>query len=101
MKRNKYGAKATKDPEGGQGYPSKLEAAVGAFLELRQKNGEISELRRQHPVTLQDGPPNQKITWKIDFSFIENGDLKFAEAKGYPDEVYKIKLKLFRGQRTE
>jgi len=92
-KPNKYGAKAT------GGFGSQLEAAVGGFLELREKNGEITDLKRQQTVVLQDGPQNQRITWRIDFSFIENGVLTFAEAKGFETEDYKLKLKLYRGKR--
>lgn len=95
-KRNKYGARAT---GGAGGFPSQLEAAVYGLLELREKNGEISELKRQQSFVLQDGPQNQRITWRIDFSFIEKGVLTFAEAKGFPDEVYKLKLKLWRAKK--
>lgn len=90
---HKYGAKAT------GGFGSKLEAAVGGYLELREKNGDITDLKRQQTVVLQDGPANQRIAWKLDFSFIENGVLTYAEAKGFETEDYKLKLKLYRGKR--
>lgn len=92
-KPNKYGAKAA------NGYDSYLEGSVGAWLELRQRNGEITDLKRQQTVVLQDGPPNQRIAWKVDFSFVEKGILVYAEAKGFETEDYKLKLKLWRGRR--
>jgi hypothetical protein len=90
MRRNKYGARKT------NGLSSKLEAAVYDILKWRVDAGEISELRCQHPVVLQGGKRDTRITWKIDFSFIENGERAFAEAKGFSTDVYKMKLKMFR-----
>ena len=94
MRFNKYRAKAT------NGFPSKLESAVYDILVQREADGEISEIRRQHTVILQDGPANQKISWKVDFSFIKEDILWFAEAKGIETESYKLKLKLWRALCT-
>ncbi len=92
-KRHKFGATAT------GGFGSQLEAAVGGFLELRQRNNEITDLKRQQTIVLQDGPQNQRITWRVDFSFIEKGILTYAEAKGFETADYVLKLKLYRGLR--
>lgn len=83
------------------GFPSKLEAAVFDHLKIRELAGEISELTRQATVVLQDGPPNIRIAWKVDFRFIETdtGDVAYAEAKGIETEDYKLKLKLWRFKR--
>lgn len=91
--KNKYGARAA------EGYGSQFEKSVGEWLALRQQKGEISDLKRQQTVTLQDGPPNQLIRWRVDFSYVENGILTYAEAKGFESEDYKLKLKLWRGKR--
>lgn len=95
-KRNR--APRIKDRRTADGYGSKLEQAVGQILELREKAGEIRNIRRQVPVVLQDGPRELKITWKVDFSFedVASGRTHYAEAKGFKTEVYLLKLKLFR-----
>jgi hypothetical protein len=83
---------------------SKLEESVFQILQLREKAKEIRNLRRQHTLVLQEGPREIRICWRVDFSFEEfsairlTWDLAFAEAKGFEDEVYKLKLKLFRAK---
>ena len=80
------------------GFPSKLESAVYDILTLRERAGEIKEIRRQHVVELQGGARDTRITWAIDFSFIDckTDEICFAEAKGFATEIYKLKLKMFR-----
>jgi hypothetical protein len=39
------------------------------------------------------------IRWKVDFSFIENGQLVFAEAKGKEDRDFKLKFRLWKEGR--
>jgi hypothetical protein len=90
--RNKYGARRA------DGFGSKLERAVYEILLLREKAGEIKSIRRQHAVVLQEGKREVRISWKIDFSFIDcsSGKLCFCEAKGFPTNEYLLKLKMFR-----
>lgn len=90
--KNKYNAKPT------GGFPSKLEAALYDQLLLREKLGEIRNIKRQVTVILQDGPREEKISWRVDFSFEEAPlwRVVFAEAKGLPTNEYKLKLKLWR-----
>lgn len=92
-RRQKYGAKRT-----ASGFPSKLEAAVYERLKIREGLGEISDIKRQQTVVLQDGPKEMRIAWKVDFSFIDNesGKMVLAEAKGVATMDFKIKLKLYR-----
>lgn len=91
-KTNKYGAVRTAG-----GFPSKLEASVYQVLCLRIKADDIRDLRRQRTVTLQEGPANQRITWKVDFSFeTREGETVYVEAKGFETEAYLLKLKLWR-----
>jgi hypothetical protein len=89
---NKYKAKRT------DGFPSKFEAAVYYLLVLREKTGEIKNIKRQQTVVLQDGPREVRITWKVDFSFeiCATGKTGYAEAKGFETADYKLKLKLWR-----
>jgi len=77
---------------------SKLEESVYQLLALREKAGEIEDLKRQSTVVLQDGPRNVRITWRIDFEWVNKatGETEYGEAKGVETEVYKLKLKLFR-----
>ncbi len=91
MFRQKFGNK------GAGGFSSKLEAAVHDMLLLRESAGEIKDLRCQHVVELQPGARNTRITWAIDFSFtnVKTGKTEFCEAKGYPTDVYRLKLKMF------
>lgn len=85
---SKYGAKKTAD-----GFPSKLERAVYEMLLLREKKGEVKDVRRQHRVDLVAG-----VSWKIDFSATDTktGKTIFVEAKGIETSDYKIKKKLFK-----
>lgn len=89
---NKYKAKPT------NGFPSKLEAAVHDVLLLREKCGEISDIKRQQQVVLQEGARDVRISWRLDFSFVEKatGQIAYAEAKGIENADYKLKLKLWR-----
>lgn len=92
IRRQKFSAKRT------DGFPSKLEAAVYGILLGREKLGEIKEIKRQQTVILQEGSRETKITWRVDFSFIETktGEVCYAEAKGFETADYKLKLKLWR-----
>lgn len=80
------------------GRASKLENAVFELLKAREAKGEIRDIKEQCPVVLQGGKRVTRITWKIDFSFIEvsSNELVYAEAKGFSTDVYQMKLKLFR-----
>jgi hypothetical protein len=101
LRRNhKYNAKACREslklspfPEmAGRRFDSQLERAVGYDLCVRLHAGEISDLKFQDRVYCD---PKKVVSWKVDFSYVENGSLWYHEAKGFPDEIYKMKLKLF------
>ncbi len=104
--KNNYKAKPT------NGFPSKLENAVHDILLLRQRAGEIRDIKRQQAVILQDGPKEQRISWKVDFSFEElsMSDIGlgvyektwrtvYCEAKGIATADFLLKLKLWRKKR--
>lgn len=80
------------------GFPSKLEASVYGILQARELAGEITNIKRQQVVILQDGPREVKIDWKLDFSYERVSDdvLCYVEAKGFETEDFKLKLKLWR-----
>lgn len=93
FRKNKYRAKAT------NGFPSKLESAVYDYLKRRESFGEISDIKRQQQVVLQDGPREMRITWRVDFSYVKDGETIFVEAKGIETSDYKLKLKMWRKLR--
>jgi hypothetical protein len=72
-------------------FASQLEAAVYQWLQLREKNKEISDLRCQETVYLTKA----RIISKPDFSFIENGSKRFAESKGFETPEWRIKRRLW------
>jgi len=82
-------------------FPSKLEAAVYEILLLREKAGEISDIKCQQAVTVKqkcptcgDGPTN----WKVDFSFVDckTGDTVYCEAKGIQTSDYIKRKRLWK-----
>lgn len=90
--RNKYGAKSC------NGFPSKLEAAVYHLLKLRERAGEIDDIKRQQTVVLQDGARDQRITYRVDFSYYCKATQQtiWVEAKGVATDVWKMKVKLWK-----
>lgn len=90
--RNKYGAKPS------DGFPSKLEAAVYHLLKLRERAGEIDDIKRQQTVVLQEGSRDERITYRVDFSYYckKNQTTVWVEAKGVATDVWKMKVKLWR-----
>ena len=80
--KGKFGATRT-----ASGFPSKLEEAVFNILCLREKAGEIRNIRRQHSV-----PVVIEINWKCDFSFedCKTGETVLAEAKGMVDPRFAM-----------
>lgn len=92
FKQRNHGAKKT------NGRASKLENAVFLILKAREQKGEIKEIKEQQVVVLQEGKRIQRITWRIDFSFVDckTDELNYCEAKGFATDVYKLKLKLYR-----
>lgn len=97
-KKDRFGSIAVKSA---QGDASKLEKQVREWLELREHNGEISELQRQQSLVLQDGPQYRRVTWRIDFTFQKDGELWGAEAKGFETDVYILKRKWFIGNLSD
>lgn len=74
----KYGAIRVKD--GDRSFGSKLERTVYDILLLRQKAGEIMDIKCQPHVTLEP------LSWRCvpDYSFVwaDTGKLSYCEAKG-------------------
>lgn len=81
--------KATKT----NGFASKLENSVHEILLKRQADGEIKDIRIQHTYEIVKG-----LRWKVDFSFEDcaTGQRIYCEAKGFPTDVYKLKLRMYK-----
>lgn len=70
-------------------------------LKLLQQGNYITELKLQPKFELQAKYTNNKnehiraITYKADFSYIENGKLVVEDVKGMETKEFKLKKKLF------
>jgi len=83
-------------------FDSKKEGDDYLYLLSRLQAGEISDLVLQPVFTLQEGFRDKSgkwhrpITYRADFQFTENRQTVVWESKGYKENVYRIKEKLFR-----
>lgn len=86
----------------GRTFDSEHERDRYAELKLLEKTGKITDLKLQPrfelvPAVKENGKTTQRaVTYKADFSYIENGELVVEDAKGVKTEVYKLKKKLMR-----
>ena len=89
---NKYNAKRI------DGFPSMLERSVFMILLARERDGELTNIKRQQRVVLQDGDKDVLIAWKVDFSaeVVATKETIYIESKGIETNDYVLKLKLWR-----
>jgi hypothetical protein len=75
-------------------FASKLEASLYQWLKLREKNGEISDIRSQETVYLTKA----RIIYKPDFSYTDNKTKEriYAESKGIETPEWRIKRRLWQ-----
>lgn len=89
------------------GGSSKLERSVHALLLLREKSGEIDDIKRQCSVELgieivisarTQKERRRIIRWKVDFCFrvVKTDERMWAEAKGIETRLYRKQLRLWR-----
>jgi hypothetical protein len=77
----------------GHSFASKLEASVYQTLKLRMKAGEIISIQCQDHIYLTDA----RIGYIPDFKCQDSsGEFFWVEAKGYPNDVWPIKKKLWK-----
>jgi len=96
-RRNKYSAKRT--TLDGISFDSKKEARRWAELCLLQKAGEIADLRRQVPITLEgrQGPlltrTGRRMRITVDFAYTDlvSGLTVYEDAKGVPTRDYEVR----------
>jgi hypothetical protein len=86
-----YGAKRVE--HAGRSFASKLEAAVFDLLCLREKAGEIRDIKCQVRVKLSAAD----IVYIADFGFenVASGRPAFSEAKGFETDIWRIKRRLW------
>ena len=84
--------KVKKVSRAGYSFASKAEARLFDYLKLREKAGEISDLKTQPQVYLTKA----RILFKPDFSFTENGKTVYAEMKGFETAIWRIKRRLWK-----
>ena len=93
--RNKYGAKKT--VVGDIKFDSKKEAARWMDLQLLERAGHISDLKRQVKVELmgQHRPlytrTGRKMKLTADFSYIEDGQLIYEDSKGVWTRDFEVR----------
>ena len=102
---NKYGAKKT--VVGEIKFDSKKEATRWMELQLLERGGEISDLRRQVKVELigQYRPlytrTGRKMKLTFDFAYIDGGVQVYEDAKGYPTRDYEVRVAVARAMGLE
>lgn len=74
-------------------HPSMLEKAVCKIMALRERAGEIRNVKRQASVQLIPG-----VRWKVDFGFeyVATGEPGWAEAKGRWDRGASMRLRIWK-----
>jgi len=77
-----------------QSFSSKLEAALYQWLKLREKNGEITDIKCQETVYLTLA----RIIYKPDFSYVDktSNEKIYAESKGFETSDWRIKRRLWQ-----
>ena len=87
-------------------FDSEKEAEYYLQLYLREKAGEITDIRRQVKITILDpftdisGRKHRGIYYYADFFFkeVQSSRIHFIDVKGFKTEVYRIKKKLLSYQ---
>ena len=78
----------------GKHSPSKIEHAVFFQLELREKNGEITDLKKNPTVELLSTPLGL-IKYKADAGYSDKDGPRWVEVKGVEGERWRIIRKLW------
>jgi hypothetical protein len=91
--KNKYSISKVSEADGSRTYDSALERALLQLLHLREKAGEIEDIKHQVTVYLTDA----RVMSRPDYSFVlcATGDTWYAEAKGFETALWRIKRRLW------
>ena len=78
----------------GHSHRSRLESAVCQILQLRAKAGEIEILQVEDHIYLSEA----RIGYVADFRcrYMKTGQIFLVEAKGYPNDCWPMKKKLYK-----
>jgi hypothetical protein len=79
----------------GYTFDSIRERNYYVLLRARETAGEITELRLQVGYELNEGG-SHSLKYYADFTYLENGELKTVDVKGFRTAVYKKKRKLMK-----
>ncbi|MBR5227491.1 MAG: DUF1064 domain-containing protein [Clostridia bacterium] len=89
-------------------FDSKKERNFYIMFEKMQKNGQISDLKRQVEFELQpgfvfQGKKIRPIKYIADFTYIYKGKLHIVDTKGVRTDVYNLKKKMmmYKGYEIE
>ena len=87
-------------------FDSQAEAHHYTELLLRERAGEIHDLRVHPSYLLQPGfkvgaKPYQPISYVLDFSYVEVDHIVCEDVKGFATSEFRIKEKLFRFKYPE
>lgn len=97
--RNKYGNVPCEVD--GEKFQSTKEARRWGELRLMEKNGLISDLKRQVPFSLHAPNMVKVATYYADMTYIENGELVVEDVKSPPTrkkETYRIKKRWMKAE---
>lgn len=95
-RRNKYGgSQREKIEHHGHWFDSRLEKALFDLLALRERAGEIRDLAHQPGTVFLS---EARIQYRPDFRFTNctTGEVEYAESKGFPNDKWPIKKKLWK-----
>lgn len=101
-KKHKYSAVATE--VNGHRFDSKREAEHYQELMLRQRAGEIKEIKLQPEYELQpafkkNGKHHRAIKYRADFEILHSdGRVEVIDVKGFETKEFKLKKKLFEAR---
>jgi hypothetical protein len=93
-RRNKYGAESSWID--GHRFASKAEAKYYMTLKLRERLGEVTDVKLQEPFVVL-GPKGQVVcTYRADFTFwdVKEGRRRVIDVKGVVTPLFKLKKKL-------
>lgn len=98
QKASKYHNKRFQD-ENGDWWDSKKEYLRWKDLSLLEAAGRITDLRKKVPFDLlpaamKDGKRKRPMRYIADFVYLEDGIRVVEDAKGYRNELYKLKKRL-------
>lgn len=93
-KKNRLGSRAKKIRGADYLFDSRLEGRLFDLLKLRERAGELVDIRVKPNVRITDA----RILVIPDFSAIDaaSGALRYHEAKGFRTEVWLLKMRLWR-----